>query len=379
MKIGIITDAIDDNAGGIQTYVRGLVENILKIDKKNKYYLIHHTKSKDPIYKRRREIIIPIRKIPFYREFRKIILMSCQLRKYKLNLVHETAQMGPFFLPGNFKKVVSVMDLVPLVYPKTHNFITWVHHRIGLPIILNNVDQIIAISENTKKDILRFFNVSADKIKVIYIDHFDYYRPVKNKMQLEKIREKYGLNSRFILFVGTLEPRKNICRVIKAFVNVRKKFPDLKLVITGKKGWKYNSILQLINQLKISDDVIFTGYIPETDLPALNSLAELLVYPSLYEGFGLSVLGAMKCGCPIVSSNNSSIPEVAGNAGILINPNSTMAITNAIIQVLRNKSLRSQLIKRGFIQAKKFSWKRFARGTIKVYEKLKSVKENKRV
>jgi len=368
MKIGIITDAIDDNAGGIQTYVRSLVENIFQIDKKNKYYLIHHKKSSDSIYKNRKEILIPLKRFPFYREIRKVILMPFILRKYRLDLVHETAQIGPFFLPSNFKKIITIHDLVPLIYPETHSLLTWIHHRIGLQLILNKVDKIIAVSNSTKRDILKFFNIPENKITVIQEGHFDYYKPINDKAVLNKIKKKYNLTFKFILFVGTLEPRKNICRVIQALVNVRKEFPELKLVITGKKGWKYKEVFRLINKLKLNENIIFTGYVPEEDLPVLNNLAELLVYPSLYEGFGLSPLGAMKCGCPVVSSNTSSIPEVVGDAGILVNPFSIKGIAEGILNILKNDKYKSQLIKKGLSQSRLFNWKRFTHQTIELYK-----------
>lgn len=369
MKIGIITDAIDDNAGGIQTYVRGLVENIFKIDKKNKYYLIHHKKSGDPIYKKRREIIIPLRPFPFYREIRKIFVMHCILKKYKLDLVHETAQIGPFFFPAPFKKIITIHDLVPLKYPKTNTFFVWLHHRIGLPLIIKQIDKIIAVSNNTKKDIMTFFGASEKKIQVIYEGHFDYYKKIIDPNKLKEIKDKYNLHFPFILFIGTIEPRKNINRVIKAFARIKESIPSFKLVIVGKTGWKCTDLYALIKATGLQDKIIFTGYVPEEDLPTLNTLATVLVYPSLYEGFGLSPLGAMKCGCPVVSSNCSSIPEVVGSAGVLVNPFSIKEIAESILVIIKNEKRRYLLIKKGFLQSKKFDWKKFAKQTIKLYEK----------
>ncbi len=368
IKIGIITDAVDDAAGGIQTYVRGLVDSLLKTDRKNQYYLIHYKKNADSFYKNRKEIIIPIKPIPFYREFRKIILMPILLKKYNLDIVHETAQIGPFFLPAKFKKIITIHDLVPLIYPKTNNIITWIHHKIGLWLVLKRADSVIAVSNSTKKDILKFFNIPQNKITVIYEGHFNYYTPVKNKKQLDEIKRKYKLYFKFILFVGTLEPRKNISRVIKSFIKIKKEFPELRLVIVGKKGWKYNEIFRLINQLNIGNSVIFTGYVPEEDLPAINSLAEVLVYPSLYEGFGLSALGAIKCGCPVVSSNCSSIPEVINDAGVLVDPTNVSKISAGILKVLKDRSFRNKIIKKGLAQGKRFNWKKFAKKTMRVYE-----------
>ncbi len=366
MKIGIITDAIDDGAAGIATYVRNLVEELHKLDKKNEYYLIHHKLNKDSIYKNRNEIIIPIRNIPFAREFRKLIEIPFRLKNHKLDIVHETAQIGPFLFPTKYKKITTICDLVPLVVPETQPKFSIVHHKLALPIISKRNDKIITISESTKKDVNKKLNIDNEKIEVTLLAANKIFKPIKSRQVLKK----NNLKENYLLCVGTLEPRKNILGLVKAFSKVLKNNPNEHLIIVGRKGWKYREIFKLVKTKKLDDKITFLEEIDTKDLPALYSHAKMFVYPSLYEGFGLPPLEAMNCKCPVITSNNSSLPEVAKDAAILINPRNTKQLQNAIESLITNKRLRNKLIKLGLKQAKNFSWKDTARKTLKIYKSL---------
>jgi glycosyltransferase involved in cell wall biosynthesis len=186
---------------------------------------------------------------------------------------------------------------------------------------------------------------------------------------LNSIKQKYHLPDRFILFVGTLEPRKNIIRLLEAYARIKDKLPH-KLVIAGTKGWLYQPIFEAVKRLSLRNNVIFLGYVDDGNLPALYNLADLFVYPSIYEGFGLPVLEAMACGIPVITSNVSSLPEVAGDAAVLVDPYNVKELAGAMKHVLTNASLRKQVINKGFQQAKNFSWKKCARETLKVYEEV---------
>jgi glycosyltransferase involved in cell wall biosynthesis len=229
---------------------------------------------------------------------------------------------------------------------------------------LDKIDRIIAVSQSTKNDIMKYLDVHEDKITMIYEGVDEKYKPVED---CSKIKKKYGVD-KFILFVGTLEPRKNIPNLIKAFAKLNS--TEYKLVITGKKGWKYKSIFNTAESLKITDKTVFTGYVPEDDLPALYSAADLFVYPSLYEGFGIPPLEAMACGTPVITSNRSSLPEVAGNAALLVDPEDTDELAEAMMKVIGDSCLRDVMTKRGFEQAKKFSWDQCVRKTIRVYKQI---------
>ena len=188
-------------------------------------------------------------------------------------------------------------------------------------------------------------------------------------MELESIREKYNLPQKYILYLGTIEPRKNIERIVKAFKKYKKEVSDdLKLVIVGKKGWKYDNIMKLIESMET--DIIITGYIDEDDKIPIYKLAQIFVFPSLYEGFGMPILEAMAAGTPVITSNISSMPEVAGEAGILVDPFNEDEIFEAYRKILSDKELRREMIQKGLEQAKKFEWKKSVEILEKIYEKM---------
>lgn len=365
MKIGIITDALDEEKGaGIKTYVLNLVRNL---DSKD-ITLIHYRKSKDNAYSRFKEIVIPLPNIPFYREFRKIGIMPSMLNRF--DIVHEPCQIGPFFFKSRFRKIVTVHDLSVIKFPKSHKGLHYVHHKLGLQRTLKNVDRIIAVSNSTKRDLIRMFKVPARKIKVIYEAADKQYRVINDKKELEGFRAKYGINYPFVLYVGTLEPRKNIPRLVNAFGRVKKKGYPHKLIIVGKKGWKYKAIFGMIKKLRLEKEIVFTGFIEEKELPLFYNAADAFVFPSLYEGFGLPVLEAMQCGCPVIIANNSSLPEVAGDAALKANPKDAQDIATKIERVLKDKKLRVKLAQKGVKQAMRFSWKRCAKETLDLYKEV---------
>jgi len=231
-------------------------------------------------------------------------------------------------------------------------------------------DLIITISESAKNDIIKNLGVTEDKIEIVHpgID-LENYSQKYEKEELERIRKKYNLPSEYILYLGTIEPRKNIERIIKAFIKYKEKVDDdLKFVIVGKKGWKYENIMKLIESM--GTDIIITGYIDEEDKIPIYKLAQFFTFPSLYEGFGMPVLEAMAAGVPVVTSNVSSLPEVAGDAAILVNPLNEDEIFEAYKKIRNDSNYREEMILKGYEQAKKYQWKKSVEVLEKVYEKM---------
>ena len=187
---------------------------------------------------------------------------------------------------------------------------------------------------------------------------------------LEKAASNYGLPENFILYLGTIEPRKNLPLLIKSYKRLVDSGTKHKLVLVGKYGWMYKEVLNLVDELNLTNWVYFTGYIPQEDLPLVYNLATLFVYPTIYEGFGLPVLEAMACGVPVITSQISSLPEIVGDAGVLIPVSDAGALYDAMDRLLQNKSLRDELIKAGLTRAKTFSWERTAQLTCKIYQKV---------
>jgi len=232
-------------------------------------------------------------------------------------------------------------------------------------------DKIIAVSESTKNDLVNLYRVREEKIKVIYSGVGKQFKPQGGSYeasQQEIVKKKYNLPDEFILYFGTIEPRKNISGLIKAFELLRRKHP-VRLVIAGTKGWLYQDIFRAVRESKYRNDIAFTGFVQEDDKPYLYNLAQIFVYPSFFEGFGFPPLEAMACGSPTIVSNNSSLPEVAGDGAIMINPNNIDQLSWTMEMALTDSSLRKHLTKKGLEQAKKFSWDKCARETMEVLRK----------
>lgn len=369
MRIGIITDFIAVNQGGIGAYTHNLASSLNKIDKENKYYLIYHTPVNIDIYKNNEKILVKSFSLPkgsglIWR----FISAPLKLKFIKeLDLVHDPYGIGPLSFKMPFKKVITIHDLTPILFSNTFNSTTVLLHKLLLPRTLRTADKIITDSNSTKKDLINYFKIPEGKIRVILLAADEKFKPLNNK-EIREAKQKYSLNFPFILYVGTLEPRKNIPSLIKAFYKLKKKNLQYKLVIAGKKGWKYKEIFETIDKLNLQNDVVFTGYVSDEGLPALYNAADLFVYPSIYEGFGLPPLEAMACGTPVITSNTSSLPEVVGDAGIMVDPYDVDGLADAMHEVLADGGLRANMIKKGLERAKMFSWEQCAKETLEVYD-----------
>lgn len=367
MKIGLITNMMDGQNTGIGRYTENLVINLLSIDKENEYFLIHSNKKKYSFEGNYQEI-----RLPFFDSIPKKLVIGALLfekicRDNKLDILHDLGQISPFFFKSKTKKILTIFDLSPVIFPQFFTSLTNLYTRL-FPMIIKNTNQIVTISENSKTDIVKRFKVLIEKITVTYLGVEDTFKPITDKVYLELIRTKYHLPDKFILFVGTIEPRKNLISLLTAFSDIRKRQLDVKLVIVGKMGWLQDNILQTIEQLNIKQEVVFTGFVKDEHLPAIYSLAKVFVYPSLYEGFGLPVLEAMACGCPVITSDTSSLPEIVGNTTISINSHREREIISAIMDVTTKRYIWNKLSIGGIKRARKFSWQKTARQTLKIYE-----------
>ena len=340
MRIAINAQLLNFRDFGIKTYLQCLTDQLIKYDKNNEYALIlDRTQSK----------LWEHLKLPFI------------VNKGKFDLFFSPDHILPA-QPLYCKKVLTVHDLSFVKFPELFTFAKRLYKRLMTPLSLKRADRIIAVSQNTKNDIVAIYGVAPEKITVVHNGVGNNFVPVKDEASLKCAKNKYGLPDRYVLCVGTIEPRKNIIRLIKAYEKIMARQP---LVIVGKPGWLSEPI---IKGIRSSDRVIWLDNVETHDLPAIYSLASLFVYPSLYEGFGLPVLEAMACGTPVITSDLSSLPEVAGDAALLVDPNSVDEIALAIKRLLEDQGLRKDLISKGCLQAKKYSWEKCARETTKVYE-----------
>jgi glycosyltransferase involved in cell wall biosynthesis len=269
------------------------------------------------------------------------------------------------------RSVVTVHDLGYHYYPEAHTLSQNLYLRWSTRYNARTAARVLADSEATCRDLVRHYGVPPEKIVVVYPGRDETLAPVTDVALLAAMRARYGLSGPYLLYVGTLHPRKNLVRLVQAFASFSQSpIPNLQLVLAGQKGWLYDEIVTQVRRSGLADRVVLTGYVPDADLPALLSGALAFVYPSLYEGFGLPVLEAMACATPVVCSNVSSLPEVVGDAALLVDPLDMEAWVVALRQITADEGLRRELVERGLCQVRRFSWRRCAEETLQVLEAL---------
>jgi glycosyltransferase involved in cell wall biosynthesis len=277
----------------------------------------------------------------------------------------------PLFPPDAFPtNVMTIPDLTTLRHPEFHEAAN-VELFQEIHDYAPQMDMIITESEHTKRDVVALLGIAPDRIRVTPLAAHEQYRPMNDQDQLQRTLERHALKGRpYILTVGTLEPRKNHTRLIEAFGLLKRggDLPNHSLVMVGGKGWIYDSVFETVRRLGLEADVRWLGYVPFDDLPALLSGADLFVYPSLYEGFGLPPLEAMACGAAVVASNTTSLPEVVDDAGLLVDPTNTDEIAAAMHRILKDDNLRRSLRKTAVERARTFTWDRTARLTFDAYD-----------
>jgi glycosyltransferase involved in cell wall biosynthesis len=289
-----------------------------------------------------------------------------------IDLFHGLDESGiPFFLKRG-RYVATVHDVLPLEFPSAFPLRHRLVSRLALSRVARQADRVIVPSVASKTAVLRHLQVDERQVVVIPLGCEERFHPAVDAVRMALVRQRYRLPERYILFLGTLEPRKDAVTLLRAFALWRNKPPaeEVKLVIAGGRGWGYPDVLRTCKSLRLDEAVLFTGFIDEEDLPDLYRGAELFVYPSLSEGFGLPILEAMACGVPVITSNVSSMPEVAGQAAVLIEPREPEALAAAIASVLSDEALRGWLREQGLGRAKAFSWPDVARRTLDLYADL---------
>lgn len=366
MKIAIIGDALDYQYAGIYYYTKELINALAQIDKKNEYWIVRE-KSAGDISENVKELIIPSKKIPGGGAYRLFVTIPKRLIQKGVDIVVEPRHFGPFNLPKNIKRVTVIHDLSPLHYPQWHQFISSKLQQLFLPSILKRADHIITNSNFTAQDVINYFPLTKNKTSGILLGKEDFFKPTPNLPILAKL----GLQAPYILHTGTIEPRKNLPLLVKAFEQIKKEKPtNLQLVLVGKLGWKSASLQQQIAASPFKKDIKLLGYVERAVLPTIYTGATAFVYPSHFEGFGLPVLEAMSCGTPVVVSNTSSLPEIIGTAGLAFSPNNLDQLIKSIHQILEDRILQQTLSKQSLLQATKFSWHKTAQETLKIFEQL---------
>ncbi len=363
MKIGIETNILSIDKAGAGVYTKELTSRLKTIDKENSYHFLKFGAGN-----RNRGIFSKLNGLAcdiFWMQF----ILSRELKKHKLDLLHCPAFKAPLKSPVPL--VVTFYDIHILKHPHDYNLWLSSYLNFMLPKIAKTADKIITISEFSRRDIVNTLSIPEEKVTVTYCGVNDTFRVTTDNALKNNILKKYKLNKKFILYVGALQPRKNIPALLKAYSELKKNHGfDYDLVLVGSTGWRNKRIFTLIEKLGLNNDVRFLGHVPEADLPVIYSLAEFFVYPTFFEGFGMPVLEAMSCGCPVITSDTSSLPEVVGDAGIMVDPGNTQELKNAMLRLSRDHSLKNELKEKGIRRAKMFSWDKCARETLGVYKEV---------
>jgi len=290
-------------------------------------------------------------------------------RRARANLLHVPGFAAPLAKPCPV--VLTVHDLIGMLFPRHFPPISRFYWSAYLPFTVRFVHHILADSQNTKRDLMRLLGIPQERITVVYPGVGEEFHP-RSKEELARARRRLRLPARYILYVGTIEPRKGLDTLVRAYALLRRRGFAQRLVIAGKKGWHVERLLALVEELGLKRDVLFPGYVPERELPFLYNLADLLAFPSRYEGFGLPVLEAMACGVPVVCSNVASLPEIVGDAALMLRPDAPELWAEEMARLLTDEELRARLRWRGRKQAQRFSWKKTAREVYRVYRRLEN-------
>lgn len=309
-------------------------------------------------------------RLPIVRILWEQLAQPLALAAQQVDLLHAPAYVLPAAWQG--PAVVTVLDLSFILFPESFRPLNRLYLNLFTRLSVRRAGRVIAISENTRQDAVRLLGLDEQKVQVVYCGVDSSFHPIARD-DVAAYRRRKNLPSRFLLFVGTLEPRKNVAGVIEAYHLLRQQWkprdgelPDL--VIGGARGWYCEEVDRTIRDLNLAAHVQFPGYVPAEELPFLYNAAQVFVYPSFYEGFGLPVLEAMACGTPVVTSNRASLPEVLGNAGLTVDPDSVEQLAAALVQILIDDDMRTALGERGYQRAAGFSWDRTARDTLTVYQ-----------
>ena len=307
------------------------------------------------------------------------ILLPLQAKKDRLDILHCLGNTAPIKISRRIKLISSIMDVMYLKdyaeLPQSYSMyqkLGRIYRKFVVPRTVGNLSKAITISFFSKIDIMHHLNALRDEdISVTYLAANEWFKSCKIEMIYESLKKKYNIHNGFIFTLGATDPRKNTERIIRTFLDLKsKQLISDQLVISGLPNWENTLFGKMVQESKYKNDIVFLDFVTEDDLVCLYNYAKVFLYPSLYEGFGLPPLEAMSCGVPVITSNTTSIPEIVGDAAILINPLNNEELKNALLLMLHDEKVRSDYIERGFNQVKKFSWRRMAAETLEIYKSL---------
>jgi glycosyltransferase involved in cell wall biosynthesis len=364
MRIGLTARWFSLQSGGARAYTEQLIDHLLHTDRDNEYVVFYDSRKHLGRFRLAREVALaaPHRLIWDY------VALPVGVQKQQLDLLWIPSYVIPFGI--GCPTVTSVLDLAYYYLPAAYRPLDVLYMRLMLPRSVRRAAAILAISENTRRDLVCLFPGAQHKVFVTHLAAASGFSRVTETALLSSVRATYGLTTPFVLYSGSISPRKGLPYLLKAFAKLKREngIPHC-LVLTGGRSWGDAETRRLMAQFPMGE-ILPLGHVPDSTLPALYTLADLSVYPSLYEGFGLPVLEAMACQCPVVCSNLTSLPEVAGDAAVMVDPRDVSALADAMHQVLSDPVTRKSLVARGSERASMFSWDQTARKTLTVFDRV---------
>jgi glycosyltransferase involved in cell wall biosynthesis len=366
--IGLNATSLSGQRAGAGNYIFNLVKALADIDRENRYFVFAKPENIAEW-----NITQPnFHFVPIDLSIRPLRLLweQCVLpwlvRSRGITVFHSPHYTMPVLLPC--RSVVTIHDVSFILFPRLHGRVKRWFFTGMLHLVSKRAHRVIAVSESTRADILRRLHTDAAKVSVVLEAADKRFISCPDSAEVRRVCATFRIDAgRYLLFVGILEPRKNIPLLLNAYRLLVDQGVGLPLVIAGKKGWMFKTIFSVVKNLGLQQHVIFTGYVDKRDLPCLYNGARLFVYPSLYEGFGLPVLEAMACGTPVVTSNVSSMPQITGDAALLVSPADALGLAAAMRRLTSDDALHAELRQRGLKRAAEFSWENAARQTLEIY------------
>lgn len=374
MIIGIdASRANKKNKTGVEWYSFHLIEQMKKIDSENQYFLYTNNPLEQALKQGPSNFQeVRLKWLPKYLWTLARLSYEMKFGKHKCNLLFVPAHTIPLLNPK--KVVVTVHDIGFERYPHLYKWIQRAYHKFTIRFIKKFATKIITVSKFSKQELIEVYKIPAEKIKVVYngYDSNVYKRLDKQGNEQDQLKEKYQISAPYFMFTGRLEAKKNIASLVEAFGLFKQQNLQDKhqLVLVGAKGYGFDQVEENIKKYQLHNEVVHIDWLSAVENAWLLNNADLFVFPSNYEGFGIPVLEAMACGCPVICSNTTSLPEVAGQAAIMFNPKKPMAIVKAMQTVIDNPDVCSALVQKGFEQVQKFSWQKCAHETLQVFETL---------
>jgi glycosyltransferase involved in cell wall biosynthesis len=368
VRIAIDAHAVGTGLGGNESYATNLIEALAAIDSVNEYTLYVTRQEAVKKFAHRWPNFVVRQTRPHTPLIRIPLTLSTALRKNPVDVLHVQFTAPPF---SPCPVVVSIHDLSFEHLPETFNRRSRAQLRLTVRRSARKASHILALSEHARADIIATYGIAPERVTAIPLAAADHFRPITDERELQRVRHTYGIAGDYILTVGSIQPRKNLARLITAYARLRTnpQFNNLQLVIVGRQAWLVGETLRAIRESGVSDSINLTGYVPDVDLPALYSGARCFVYPSFFEGFGLPPLEAMKCGVPVIAGNRTSLREVVGDAGLLVDPLDSAEIAVGLTRLLNDSDLRQELRARGLDRSRMFKWQETAKRTLEVYQR----------